>query len=275
MLGSKWWLPMILGAAAIAVVCGVEVNRSGAGSIVLRAVETSSQLLFRNDNGASDRKHMVETMGSGAAVLDFDGDGLLDIYLVNGGAVVDGKVTGHAGKLFRNIGGGRFVDVTEGSGIRTADSYGMGVAVGDYDNDGLPDLYITGYPRSYLFRNRGHGHFEDVTASTAAGDSGWSTSAAFLDYNRDGLLDLYVGRYVKYDPAREPYCGIKKDGWRSYCLPDVFEGESGVLLKNTGNGHFVDATAEAALNMREAKTLGVSVGDYDRDGYPDLDPAIR
>jgi len=266
MIDHKWIFSFALSTLAVAF--GVEVTKLLPGPIMFR--ELRSALSFQQENGASPRKHMVETMGSGAAFLDFDGDGWLDIYLVNGGTVVDRKITGHKGKLFRNVNGQKFDDVTESSGIRTPDSYGMGVAVGDYDGDGRDDLYLTGYPRSYLFRNLGHGKFEDVTVAAMAGVNGWSTSAAFLDYDGDGQLDLYIGRYVRYEPALEPYCGIKKEGWRSYCLPDVFEGASGVLLRNNGHGGFADVSRAAGLDLKEAKTLGVSVGDYDHDGKPDL-----
>ena len=146
----------------------------------------------------------------------------------------------------------------------------MGVAVADFDNDDFPDLYLAGYPRNYLFRNSGSGRFRDVTAEADVAAGGWSTSAVFFDYNGDGWLDLYVGRYVSYEPAREPFCGIRKDGWRSYCLPDVFGGISGVLYRNRRGRSFVDATREARVAVPEAKTLGLAVSDYNRDGFPDL-----
>ncbi|MEW5978267.1 MAG: CRTAC1 family protein [Acidobacteriota bacterium] len=245
-----------------------EGNRSPA--IVFRPVQDSVGLTFLHQNGASPRKHMIETMGSGGGFIDFDNDGFLDVYLVQGARLDEsGKPTGTGGRLFHNLGGRRFEDVTEGSGIRTTDWYGMGVAVADFDNDGWQDLFLTGYPRNYLFRNLGTGRFADVSTGAGVSGGGWSTSAAFFDYDNDGWLDLYVCRYVDYDPLTEPSCGAEKEGWKSYCLPDAFKGISGLLFRNSG-GQFKEVTRETGVYRPEAKSLGVTISDFDNDGNQDL-----
>lgn len=238
--------------------------------IYLRAIQEKVDLIFTHRNAASPAKHMLETMGSGVGLLDFDRDSYVDVYLADGARHVSPGISGGSGRLFRNVGGKQFADVTPTSGIKTPDMYGMGVAVADYDNDGLQDLYLTGYPRNYLFRNTGDGHFQDQTQFAGVRADGWSTCAVFFDFDRDGLLDLYVCRYVKYNPRNEPYCGIKKEGWKTYCLPDVFDSASGILYHNVGDGKFKEITEEARVHAPYAKSLGVAVSDYDRDGWPDL-----
>jgi len=219
---------------------------------------------FRHHNGAQGNKELFEIMGSGVALLDYDNDGDLDIYFVNGAPLPSLAKQGapYQNRLYRNEGGFRFTDVTEKAGV-AGHRYGMGVAVGDYNNDGRPDLYVTNYGRNQLFKNLGNGAFRDVAQDAGVRASGWSTSAAFVDYDGDGLLDLYVCRYLDYEQKGEPIC----DG---YCLPDLFAPKSDVLFRNNGDGTFEDVTRRSGIGAQVGNGLGVSVVDFDWDGWPDL-----
>ena len=219
-------------------------------------------LTHRHRNGASLEKLMMETFGSGVAAFDFDGDGLVDLFLVNG--------AGSDHRLYRNLGGMKFADVTAQSGVKGNGSFGTGVAVGDFDNDGRPDLYVTGFGANQLFRNEGRGRFRDVTARAGVSGGGWSSSAGFFDYNRDGRLDLYVARYLDYDVKDNPYCGFVKPGYRMYCDPRMFDGKPDLLYRNNGDGTFTDVSKSAGIANPAGKGLGLAVGDIDNDGWPDL-----
>lgn len=253
---------------SIAAASGIAQQVPGA-FIQLDSVTTGID--FRHQNGGTGDKEMIETMGAGCAIADFDNDGLPDIFLVNGAAMpsLQKQNATFSNRLYRNLGGYRFADVTEKAGV-AGHGYGMGVAVGDYNNDGFEDIYVTGFEHNQLLRNRGDGTFEDVTAKAGVAGGGWSTSAAFVDYDRDGLLDLVVARYVQYSVGTGPYCGDKTRGWRSYCLPDQFLPSTLLLYHNNGDGTFSDVTHQMGLDSVKANGLGVRIVDVDNDGWPDI-----
>lgn len=230
-------------------------------------------LSFRHVNGASGRKYMPETLGAGVCVFDADGDGLQDIYFVQSG-VLPGSRTGGSpprAALYRNLGGGRFRDVTEAAGVGgSPERYGFGCAAGDVDGDGDRELYVTGLGGNVLYRNDGHGSFTDVTAAAGVGGGLWSTSAGFADYDGDGDLDLYVANYVDFDTANDLYCGENRPGWRTVCHPKNFDSQPDVLYRNRGDGTFEDVTAAAGVAETTGKGLGVVWGDIDGDGDEDL-----
>ncbi len=223
---------------------------------------------FRYVNGAGGHKYMPEAVGSGAAFFDADGDGRLDLYIVNGAPLpgYTGDEDAH-NALFRNAGDGTFQEVTAASG--TGDrGFGMAAAVGDYDNDGDADLYVGNFGPNVLFRNQGAGRFRDVTAAAAVGDSGWGAHAAFADYDRDGDLDLYVANYMDFDVAANLECFGGQV--RAYCGPTTYPGQSGVLYRNDGDAPFTDVTEEAGLRNETGRQLAAVFGDVDDDGDVDL-----
>jgi hypothetical protein len=233
---------------------------------------------FRHLSSATSQKYLVETMGAGVALFDCDDDGRLDIFFVNGARIPDPmpKValpakTGpeYWNRLYHQKADGTFEDITERSGL-AGSGYGMGVATGDYDNDGREDLYITGFPHNQLFHNDGNCHFSDVTATAGVAASGWSASAAFVDIDNDGLLDLVVTRYLDWSFDNNPYCGEHQPGHRAYCTPDMFHGISPLLYHNDGNGHFTDISEKAGIAKLQGKGLGVAIADFDHDGYTDI-----
>ena len=224
----------------------------------------------------TSRKYLLETMGSGVALFDCDNDGRLDIFLVNGAPFTDPtpkgfipKKTGpeYWNRLYHQKPDGTFEDITEKAGLQGV-GYGMGVAVGDYDNDGNEDLYVTGYGGNRLYHNNGNCMFADVTDSAGVGGSGWSSSATWVDLDNDGLLDLIVERYVKWD-WDDIWCGEHREGYRGYCHPDVFQGISMLVYHNDGNGHFTECAHKLGLD-KPAKALGIAIADYDQDGRIDL-----
>ncbi len=243
-----------------------------------RDVTAESGIAFLNQPSKTTRKYLLESMTGGVAMLDYDGDGRLDLYFVNGakledpmpaGAVADKSDPRFWNRLYRNLGDGRWLDVTAKAGVAGL-GYGMGAAAADFDNDGDTDLYLTNYGANILYRNNGNGTFTDVTAATGVAASGWSVSAAFLDYDRDGWLDLFVSRYVEWDFSRDIWCGERKPGLRAYCHPDQFPATTHQLFRNGGDGRFRDVSKASGIAAHPGKGLGVAVADIDRDGWPDL-----
>jgi len=230
-------------------------------------------LAFTHVNGASPEKYLVETMGSGAAFLDYDHDGWIDLFVVDGGAIAGGqkaaKQTKASHRLFHNEGGGVFRDVTARSGVVHRE-YGQGVCAGDVDGDGRTDLYVTNYGPNTLYRNEGNGVFTDVTRTARVGLDGWSTSCAFVDVDRDGDLDLFITNYLDAPPSKNPFCGDPQRRIRVYCHPLNYTGMPNVLYRNDGRGVFTDVSAEAGIARYIGNGLGVAVGDYDDDGAPDV-----
>lgn len=232
-------------------------------------VTTPAGLRFWHNSGAFGGKFLPETMGSGCAFLDYDGDGWQDILLVNGSDWPGHKKTRTTLRLYHNNGNGTFTDVTAHAGL-DVEMYGMGVAVGDYNNDGFPDILVTCVGQNRLFRNTGRGTFMDVTNAAGLGKrEGFSTSALWFDYDRDGLLDLFVCNYVKWSIETDIFCSL--DGkHKSYCTPEAYRGATCWLFHNRGNGTFEDVTATSGIFDSSSKSLGVALLDEDRDGWPDL-----
>ena len=223
---------------------------------------------FHHNSGAFGKKYLPETMGSGVCAIDYDGDGRQDLFFVNGTDWPGHGEHHTTGALYHNNGDGTFTDVTRNSGLGV-ELYGMGCAVGDLDNDGHDDLYVTAVGTSHLFRNLGDGRFADVTARAAVQSPGFATGALWFDYDNDGRLDLFVAHYVQWSPAADQFCSI--DGThKSYCTPEAYKGESATLYHNLGNGRFEDVTKNAGLADPSAKSLGVALLDFDNDGWLDL-----
>ena len=239
------------------------------------------KLDFQHESSATTQKYLLETMGGGAALIDFDGDGRLDVFFTNGARLRDPMPAGAApdksepkywNRLFRQNSDGTFADVTEKAGVSGAASnaYSMGVATGDFDNDGDPDLYVTGYPSNLLYRNDGDGTFTDVTTRAGVRGGGWSASAGFFDYDKDGHLDLFVTRYLDWSFEKNTYCGEKPPGRRAYCHPDNFGGTTNLLFHNNGNGTFTEVSQKAGVANPKGKGLGVAFADFDLDGWTDV-----
>jgi enediyne biosynthesis protein E4 len=235
-------------------------------------VARQSGITFRQENAASPEKYLIETMGSGCGWIDYDQNGLLDLYLVNGAATgVYKPEQPLRSALYRNNGDGTFTDVTEKAGIGAEGLFGMGVAVGDYDNDGYPDLLVLGYGRCILYHNNGNGTFTDVTAKAGVENRGlWGSSAAWFDYDNDGKLDLVIANYVDWSPERNFYCGDRRPGMRSYCHPDDFHGQPPTLYHNNGDGTFTDVSKVSGVGLKGGNSLGVVTFDYDNDGWQDI-----
>ncbi len=262
---------MLLWSAAL-LFAGDSVTQS---PIVFENTIDRTGIQFKMNNSVSPSKHQIETMIAGVALFDYNNDGLLDIYFVNGAQLpnLDKSDTKFFNRLYRNNGDGTFTDVTEAAGVR-GEGYAMGVAAADYDNDGFTDLYVTGVNRNQLFHNNGNGTFTDVTAK--AGVLGmipkigkaWSISAGWFDYDNDGLLDLIVINYVNWTLASEPACSIA--GIRSYCSPGSFTGEPNLLYHNNGDGTFTDVSEKSGIGKLVGKGMGVAFADYDNDGFTDI-----
>ena len=243
------------------------IQAQAPNTVAFTDVTREAGIDFEHHNGRSGRKYLPETLGSGCAFFDYDNDGLPDIFLVNS-KPWSGSADGITSKLYRNAGGGRFEDVTESAGLAQP-MYGMGVAAGDYDNDGFSDLYVTVLDGDRLFRNQGNGTFEDVSASVGISNARFGTSAAWFDYDLNGHLDLLVANYVQWSVEKDLWCSM--DGsTKTYCTPESYPGQPSVLYRNRGDGTFEDVSARAGVDDPTAKALGIAVFDYDSDGLPDI-----
>jgi len=276
-------VPGRLAALAASIAIGIAAGDAASPAPAPIFVESAAAagLAFTHVNGATGNYYLPEIMGAGVALFDYDNDGDLDVFLVQGGAL-PADASAKAGRdaatcrLFRNdlITGAdgrrtlRFSDVTSAAGVGLR-NYGMGAAVGDYDNDGYQDLLVTSFGSLTLLRNNGNGTFTDVTRQAGVSDSGWSTSAAFFDYDRDGFLDLFVAHYVDFTIAANKLCNDPA-GARDYCSPRAYRPAPARLFRNDGRGHFVDATAAAGITKAYGAGLGVAVGDYNGDGWLDV-----
>ena len=261
MAGAALWSPLsrLAFAASTPLPAFEEIPPSVSG---IRWIHTA---------GMSDDKYLPETTGAGCAFLDYDNDGWMDIYLVNGGrADFFTPATPLRNALYRNNRDGTFTDVTDRAGVGSG-GYGMGVAVGDYDGDGFPDMYVTQYDRSILYHNNGDGTFTDVTEKAAVAAPGWATSAVWFDYDNDGRLDLFVCRYVDFTKARNVYCGSGPKGDHHYCDPRIYlHTLTNCLFHNNGDGTFTDVSKASGIAKYPGKFLGVVATDINNDGLMDL-----
>ncbi len=257
-------------AATVALVAA-----SGTPGIRFEDIAARSKLTFTTESSPTPNKNQVETMVAGVGLLDYDSDGYLDVYFVNGAAIPSLKKESPAywNRLFRNNHDGTFTDVTEKAGVAGA-GYGMGVSVGDFDNDGFPDLFVANVTANQLFRNNGDGTFSDVTikaglqGATLGGKKMWSVGAGWFDYNNDGLLDLFVVNYCKWEVNKDPYCTIG-GGARGYCHPKYYAATHNSLYRNNGDGTFTDVSEETGIAAQLGKGMSVSFADYDGDGFLD------
>jgi len=233
---------------------------------------------FTLQNSPTPQKYLIETMPGGVALLDYNNDGLLDIFLVNGGSVTsairmpenfDRQNPRYWNRLYRQNKDGSFTDVTQQAGLANAGdgNYGMGVAVGDYDNDGYPDIFVTNYGKNILYHNNGDGTFTDVTAKAGVAGGGWSVSAGFFDYDNDGKLDLFVTRYMDWDTKHNKDCG---GNYHTYCPPEEFPATTNFLYHNNGDGTFTDVSQRSGIAAKKGRALGVAFADYDEDGFTDI-----
>ena len=268
-LCPKHVIPLLL----LASLLFLWVAAAGAGSrvasppITFTDVTAQAGIKFVHNSGRAGKKFLPETVGSGVAWFDADGDGWPDILLINS---KDWTPRGRKSlpALYRNNHDGTFTNITAGSGL-DVEMYGLGVTIGDYDNDGRDDVYITALEGDRLFHNEGHGKFRDVTKAAGINNANFGTSAAWVDYDRDGKLDLFVANYVQWTPKGDLWCSL--DGAsKSYCTPESYKGTSSKLYHNLGSGKFEDVTQKAGVGDPNSKSLGVTVLDYDGDGWPDL-----
>ena len=243
-----------------------------ANPITFTDICAAAGITFQQDATMTEEKNYIETVGNGVGWIDYDQDGLMDLYLVQSAATDWYKPAKplHSA-LYHNNGDGTFTDVTQQAGVGAEGLYAQGVAVGDYDNDGYPDLLVTGYGHTILYHNNGNGTFTDVTAKAGVADSGnWSTSAGWFDYDKDGYLDLVVTNYIVWDYKHNLWCGEKRPGYRAYCHPDDYHGQHIKLFHNNHDGTFTDVSDASGVGKPEAKGMGVVLADFNNDGWPDI-----
>jgi hypothetical protein len=258
-----------LAVALLLALLPLVVSAQSSSGITFRDITQRAGIRFIHNNAAFGKKYLPETMGPGVAFIDYDNDGWPDIFLVNGTDWPGHALKHSTPKLYHNDHNGTFTDVTHKAGL-DVEIFGMGVAVGDYDNDGFDDLFVTALGQSHLFRNNGNGTFTDVTQKAGLlGPKEFSTSAAWVDYDKDGKLDLVVANYVQWSIEGDLYCTLDGKS-KSYCTPESYKGASMRLWHNRGDGTFEDVTQKAGLGDPTSKTLGIAVVDYDNDGWPDL-----
>ena len=258
---------LALSAAAPPKAPAKAANPAPATKVTFTDVTAASGIKFTHNSGRSGKKYLPETLGAGVAIFDADGDGWLDVLFING-RDWDPKGRTSLPALYHNNHDGTFTNVTKGSGL-DVQTYGMGVAVADYDNDGREDVYITSLDGDRLFHNEGGGRFKDVTAASGIKNASFGTSAAWLDYDRDGKVDLFVANYVQWSRDKDLWCSL--DGaTKSYCTPESYKGTSSKLYRNLGNGRFEDVSQKAGVADPTSKSLGIAVLDYNGDGWPDL-----
>jgi enediyne biosynthesis protein E4 len=237
-----------------------------------------SGVRFKHESSRTSQKYLPESMGGGAAMFDYDNDGWLDLFFVNGAKLLDPMPRGTSpdksdsrywNRLYKNNRDGTFTDVTEKAGLQGR-LYGMGVATGDYDNDGNVDLLVTNFGGNILYHNNGDGTFTDVTAKAGVAGRGWCTGGCFVDYDRDGHLDLIVSRYVDWDFSQNVYCGGHEPGYRAYCHPDQFNPITHLVFHNNGDGTFTDVSKKCGIAGSPGKGLGIAINDFDGDRWPDI-----
>src|SRR5271157_5238449 len=243
---------------------------SGAEYAFTEIPPSSSGITWVHDAGKSAHKYLPESNGAGCAFLDYDNDGWMDIYLVNSGQCdffTPPKPLRNA--LYRNNRDGSFTDVTEKAGV-AGGGFGQGVAVGDYDRDGFPDIYVTQYGRSILYHNNGDGTFTDVTEKAGVAAPGWASSAVWFDYDNDGLPDLFVCHFVDFSKEKNKPCGVHEDGKHHYCIPQLYQPMPSWLFHNNGDGTFTDVSKSSGIAAHLGKAWGVVASDINNDGWMDL-----
>lgn len=263
---------------ATSIVSGQQAGKSASAgtahpsTVRFTDISKSAGINFVQDSTQTEEKYYLETMGTGVAWIDYDQDGLLDLYFVQSGAT-DAYKPAHPlrSALYHNNGDGTFTDVTAKAHVGGEDHYGQGVAVGDFNNDGFPDLYVTGYGRAILYRNNGDGTFTDVTTQAGVADEGnWSSSAGWFDYDKDGWLDLVVTNYIDWSPKNNLWCGEHKPGYRSYCNPNNYRGQKTTLYHNNHDGSFTDVSDKSGVGKPESKGMSMVLADLNNDGWPDI-----
>src|SRR5207245_4155216 len=239
--------------------------------IRFRNVAQSAGLNFAVENSPTPQKHLIETMTGGVATFDFDGDGLADIFLINGASLPSLRKESpkYWNRLFRNEGGMRFTDVTEEAGV-AGEGYSMGAAAGDYNNDGHVDLFVAGVNRNILYRNNGNETFTDATSGAGIQSHGWAVGACWFDYDNDGFLDLFVVNYVRWSPCLDHPCGDPTGKFRIYCAPGAYQGLSNTLYHNRGDGTFEDVSVKYGIGRFVGKGMCAAFADYDGDGLPHI-----